>query len=271
MNLAARARILLVEDEAHIAQGLRANLLAEGYEVELAATGPVGLRSALSAAPDLVVLDVMLPEQDGFSVCQQARADGFAAPILFLSAKASAEERMHGLSVGGDDYLGKPFHLGEFLGRVQALLRRARRYEAAAPPAEILVLVPKGVRVNLVTGEVHYAEGRREYLPARELRLIELLWRKRDCVITREELLEHAWGDDVWPSSRVLHACIERWQQRVEPDPSRPRWLQTVPGVGYCFATQVSAPAAQSLVAAAEPASPDALPAAAAPGSERRT
>lgn len=228
----AGASILIIEDEAHIAEGLRQNLQGEGYQVQVVANGAHGLHAALRDAPDLVVLDVMLPAKDGFAVCSEARAQGFAAPILFLSARASPEERVRGLKLGGDDYLGKPFHLAEFLGRVEALLRRAQAGagRAAEPP---WVIGPLGVVIDVAAGEVRYASGHQEEVPPREFAVLRCLWQADGEVVSREALLEEAYGHDVLPSSRALEACINRWRSRIEPDPAAPTLLVTERGIGY--------------------------------------
>ena len=124
----AAARILVVEDEEHLAEGIRENLEAEGYAVDLACDGRAGLERIRGNAYDLVLLDVMLPEMDGYTVCETARAEGSDVPVLFLSARGSADDRIHGLEAGGDDYLPKPFHLRELLLRVSAILRRREWY-----------------------------------------------------------------------------------------------------------------------------------------------
>lgn len=227
----ADTTILIIEDEAHIAEGLRHNLAGEGYRVEVIGHGPSGLRAMFESKPDLVVLDVMLPQMDGFTICERAREQGFLAPILFLSARATPDERVRGLKLGGDDYLGKPFHLAEFLSRVEALLRR----RVAPTPSGLSTLRfgPAGVVIDFEAHQVRFVDGGREDVAQHELAVLRCLWQANGAVVSREMLLEAGWGHGVLPSSRTLDACILRWRQRLESDPLAPGYLVTQPGIGY--------------------------------------
>lgn len=224
-------RILVVEDERHLAEGIRENLLAEGYAVDVASDGESGLQRWEDGGIDLVVLDVMLPKRDGYSVCAAIREAGGRLPILFLTAKNTGDDRVRGLEAGGDDYLGKPFNLRELLLRVQVMLRRQVWY--VAPPAHGDVLRWGEHTVNFRTYEVSDAEGHVEHLPQKEIMILKMLVEQEGEVVSRDAILDHVWGYDVYPSSRTVDNFIVRLRKRFEPDPANPVHLHTVRGVGY--------------------------------------
>jgi len=226
---AARPHVLVVEDEAGMAEVLRDNLEAEGYRVTVAFDGRSGHDAWAHGDADLVVLDVMLPGQDGFALCAARRAAGDDTPVLFLSARGEPEERVRGLSVGGDDYLPKPFHLPEFLLRVEALLRR--RAWGGGP--ELLRFA--GHTVDLRAWTATLADGRQEHLGERELGILRLLAARAGEVVRRDDILDEVWGDDAFPSSRTIDNVVLRLRRLFEPDPSNPVHLHTVWGVGYRF------------------------------------
>jgi two-component system alkaline phosphatase synthesis response regulator PhoP len=218
-------RILVVEDEAHLAEGLQFNLEAEGYDVDIAEDGAEAA-AALSdpEAPfDLVILDLMLPEMSGFEVCQRARAAGNLVPILILTAKDAVQDLVRGLEDGADDYLTKPFHLDELLVRVRGLLRR-RRWDGVAPDAA----APRSVRIGDVT--VHFDRFEIEtprgpvQLTTRETGLLRAL-------VDREG--EEIWGLRPDTRTRVVDSFMVRLRRYIEPDPSHPRHLVSVRGHGY--------------------------------------
>jgi two-component system alkaline phosphatase synthesis response regulator PhoP len=224
-----QAKILIIEDETTLAEVLADNLSAEGYAVRCAADGASGLKLWQQSQPNLIILDVMLPKQDGFSLCQQMRAAGDLTPVLFLSAKGQPEDRVRGLSVGGDDYLAKPFHLPEFLLRVRNMLRRQ-----GWGPAEARYQFG-GHTVDFRRWVVTLADGREEPLGERELSILKLLVSRADEVVSRDEILDAVWGDDAFPSSRTVDNFVMRLRRLFEPDPSAPIYLHTVWGVGYKF------------------------------------
>jgi two-component system alkaline phosphatase synthesis response regulator PhoP len=226
------AHVLVVEDEGALADVLRDNLEAEGYRVSLAADGVAGERAWTRAAPDLVVLDVMLPALDGYGLCERRRAAGDATPVLFLSARGEPEDRVRGLRSGGDDYLAKPFHLPEFLLRVDALLRR-RGWTTGAPPVDLLRF--GGHEVDLRAWTATLADGRREQLGVREVGILRLLAERAGQVVGRDDILDVVWGDDAFPSSRTIDNVVLRLRRLFEPDPSAPVHIHTVWGVGYRF------------------------------------
>lgn len=227
------ARILLVEDEVHLAEGISENLVQEGYEVETVGDGDSALIRWRAGGIDLIVLDVMLPKRDGFAVCKALRDEGGRVPILFLTAKTSDDDRIYGLEMGGDDYLGKPFNLRELLLRVRSMLRRQGWY------GELVKITPS-VRVGSVTvdfgkAEVITAEGERVSLAEKEAMILRLLTDRPDQLVPRDEILERVWGYEVAPSTRAVEHMIVRLRKLIEPAPEKPRFLHTVRGLGYRF------------------------------------
>lgn len=224
----AAASVLIVEDEPGLAEVLAENLCDEGFAVEVASDGLAALDSWRTLAPDLVVLDVMLPNLDGFELCRARRAAGDTTPVLFLSARGQPGERVAGLESGGDDYLTKPFHLPEFLLRVEALLRRSRPVSAGQ-------LRFAGHVVDLMRWTARLADGREVRLSERELGIVRLLADRVGEVVSREEIMDEVWGADTYPSTRNLDNFIMRLRRLFEPDPSAPTHFHTVWGVGYRF------------------------------------
>lgn len=222
--------MLIVEDETAMASVLADNLRLEGYGVLIASDGALGLESWRSVRPDLVVLDVMLPRLSGYALCETMRAQGDHTPVLFLSAKGQPQDRVRGLEAGGDDYLAKPFHLPEFLLRVKALLRR-RTW--AAPEDRSLRF--GGHHVDFGSWTATLADGRREGLGERELAFLRLLSERAGTAVSRDDVLDAVWGDEAFPPMRTLEALLARLRRLFEPDPERPIYLHSVPGVGYRF------------------------------------
>ncbi len=229
----APATILIVEDELAIADILADNLQAEGYRTLLAGDGERGLECWEERRPDLVILDVMLPYRSGYDLCRLMRGRGDATPVLFLSAKGRPEERVEGLRAGGDDYLPKPFHLPEFLLRVENLLRRGRVPGSAPEPTDTLHF--GGHRVDFRSWTATLSGGRQEPLGERELKILKLLGERRGEVVSRDDILDAVWGDDAFPSSRTVDNFVVRLRRLFEPDPAEPRYFHTVWGVGYRF------------------------------------
>ena len=228
-----RPRILLVEDEVHLAEGIRENLEAEGYDATLAADGPSGLERIRGDGWDLVILDVMLPGMDGFTVCETAREEGHDVPVLFLTARTSVDDRIRGLEAGGDDYLSKPFHLKELLLRVHAILRRGNWYGDTRASGAVLEFGGNSVDFRRSRGR---AFDRCEHqLTQKEAGLLKALAEREGETVTREEILEKVWGYELFPSTRVLEELVLRLRRRFEPDPELPRHLHTARGVGYRF------------------------------------
>jgi len=222
------ASVLVVEDEQGLAEVLAENLVEEGYEVTVAGDGEEALSAWRRLSPDLVVLDVMLPQVDGFEVCRLRRAEGDTTPVLFLSARGEAADRITGLKLGGDDYLTKPFHLHEFLLRVKALLRRSQ--PTAAERVEF-----GGHVVDFRTWTARLRNGREVQLSEREVGILRALVGRAGEVVSRDEIIDRVWGDDTFPSSRTIDNFIVRLRRYFEPDTDVPVFIHTVWGVGYRF------------------------------------
>jgi DNA-binding response OmpR family regulator len=227
------ALVLLVEDEAHIAEAIQFNLEAEGHEVTWLATGRAAIeRLGVDPPVDLVILDLMLPEMGGFEVARRARATGNYVPILIVTAKDDAQDRVRGIEEGADDYLTKPFSLDELLARVRALLRRRRwdgvAPDAAAPRSEVI----GRVTVHFDRFELETPEGTVR-LTTREAGLLRALIEREGSALERGELLEQVWGLRADTRTRVVDTFVHRLRRYVEPDPSRPRHIVSVRGHGY--------------------------------------
>jgi DNA-binding response OmpR family regulator len=221
--------ILLVEDDPTLSEALRYNLEREGYTVIVAGDGVQGLDLARRDQPDLVVLDVMLPRLDGFSVCRILRQES-NIPILMLTARQDELDRIAGLELGADDYVAKPFSLGELLARVRALMRRAERQ----PLGGREVLEAGALRVDTGARRA-WRDGVEISLAQKEFDLLTCLMRNRGMALSRDVLLERVWGYDFPGDSRTVDVHIRWLREKVEPDPGRPIYIQTVRGVGYRF------------------------------------
>ncbi len=227
------ARLLVVEDEATVLETLVYNLRRQGYEVHTAVDGPAALEKARSLHPDLILRDVMLPKMDGFEVCRILRQE-ITAPILMLTARTDEIDRVIGLEVGADDYLTKPFSMRELMARVKALLRRVRLdREAMSRPAERR-LVFDDLTIDLDRHEV-LRNGEPLPLKPKEYELLLFLARNRGIVLSRNLILERVWGWDYVGGSRTADVHIRWLREKIEDDPSNPRRIVTVRGVGYRF------------------------------------
>ena len=223
-------RLLVVEDEAHLAEVISDNLIHEGWEVEVAVDGLSALDRIRELRPDLVLLDVMLPGLDGFGVCERLRAEGDDTPVLFLTARAGSDDRIRGLALGGDDYLGKPFELPELILRVNAILRR--RDWAAKPRDDGDVLRLGEAEVDLARRQLR--RGDREHaLTEKEALILRCLADAAGEVVSRAEIVDKVWGYDAFPTLRTVDNFVVRLRRLVEPDPKSPRYLHTVRGTGY--------------------------------------
>ena len=217
------ARILIIEDDEAILRFLRRGLAYEGYQVDTATDGHMGLSLARDNPPDLVVLDLMLPGIDGFEVCRRLRTGG-PVPIMILTAKDSVTDRVQGLDMGADDYMVKPFNLDELLARIRALLRRAQ-------PSRPQVL--RFADLTLDTGTRQASRGERVIpLTAKEYELLELFLRHPKQVLTREVIFDRVWGYDFGGESNVLEVYIRYLRQKLEGE-GEIRLIHTVRGVGY--------------------------------------
>ena len=222
-------RILVVEDESRIANLVCDNLEDEGYRVALATDGDAALRAAHAGGIDLILLDVMLPHVDGFEICRRLRAEGDHTPILFVTARDLPPDRIHGLMVGGDDYLVKPFHLDELLARVHAILRR-KGWSGRASASKVRVGLGW---VDFERAEATTSEGEVDALNRKELGILRLLVEAHGGVVSRTDILAEVWGDEADPTPRTVDNFVVRLRKKFEPDPAEPSYLLTMRGVGY--------------------------------------
>ena len=221
------SRVLIVEDDPMILRGLRDNLVKKEYDVIAASDGEEGYRLALAGKPDLMILDLMLPNMNGLEICQKLRADGFPAPILMLTARGEESDRVLGLDLGADDYMTKPFSIRELLARVRALLRRTQTGET----------LPDELRFDDVVVDFRRFEATRRGSPLemtkKEFGILRLLAAKVGEVVSREDLLNDVWGYENYPSTRTIDTHIGWLRAKLESNPAAPKRLITVHGVGY--------------------------------------
>jgi two-component system alkaline phosphatase synthesis response regulator PhoP len=227
------ATILVVDDEVNLAKGIKENLEIEGHSVEAVFHGRTALERVRASTYDLVILDVMLPGVDGFTLCKTMRDEGQTTPVLFLTAKGEATDRIRGLEAGGDDYLPKPFHLRELLLRVHAILRRSRWYDAALDRESEVRF--DGNEFDFRSFKGRSWDGKEHTIPHKEAMIFKVLAERTGEVVSREDILETVWGSEVFPSTRTIDNFIVRLRKRFEPDPESPRFFHTVRGVGYRF------------------------------------
>jgi len=231
---AMAATILIVEDEAPVARGIQFALQQEGYEVAIARTGKEGLEFATSQAPDLVVLDVRLPEMDGFEVLRRMRASGSKAPVLMLTARDDEFDKVVGLELGADDYLTKPFSLRELMSRIKALLRRA--YGDLSDAAGGRLIRHDDLVIDLERRRVKRGE-RRVALTATEFEILRHLASRPGRVFSRRELLELLRDYEALDQDeKTINVHVSHLRDKIEDDPSQPRFVLTVRGAGYAFA-----------------------------------
>jgi len=224
------SHILVIEDDASIRLGLEDTLRAKGYRVSVATRGAAGLELAERAPPDLIILDIMLPDLDGFEVCRRLKAgprEVAAAPIIMLSARGAELDRVRGLELGADDYVTKPFSLMELLARVAVVLRRQAR--AGGEPTRLEF---GDVRIDFARQTADKA-GRALELPARAFAILKVFARRPGEVVSREVLLEEAWGYERSPNTRTVDNHLVKLRRALEDEPDRPRHLLTVHGAGY--------------------------------------
>ncbi len=222
-------RLLIIEDDDDLRKALKMSLKQQGYEIATAATGPKGLEKARSGGHDLIILDLMLPGMDGLSLVRALRQTS-QTPVLMLTARSSEMDKIIGLESGADDYLTKPFSLGELVARIRALLRRAR----PTAPAQSDRLLSGDLALDLITRRVTL-RGQRLTMSPKEFSLLAELMRNEGAVLSRDLLLTRVWGYDYAGNTRTVDVHIRWLREKIEPDPSHPRYLQTVRGVGYRF------------------------------------
>lgn len=224
-------RILLVEDEESIRETLKLNLVLEGYEVVSTANGRKALEYIGGQHFDLLLLDVMLPEVDGFTIAEQVRLNNPDVPILILTAKDMAQDRVLGLKKGADDYLTKPFNLEELLLRVAILLRRSKRAQGDVSDTYVFGLN----KVDFTTYKAETFRGEHLTLTKKEALLLKLLVERKNEVVSRNQILQAVWGYDVFPSTRTIDNFILAFRKYFEEDAKNPRFFHSIRGVGYKF------------------------------------
>ena len=232
-----KANILIAEDDASIRLGLMATLESENYDVTAANDGAQALRLFPQKKYDLIILDVMMPHKSGYDVCREIRAANATIPILFLTAKGEEIDKVVGLKMGADDYMGKPFGIHELLARVEALLRRSRISQASNVDD-----LPHSFRFGDTAVDrkkfTVTLDGNVNPLSARELKLIEVFAKHPNEVLTRDQLLNAAWGIDYYGTTRTLDQHIVQLRKKIEAQPNAPQTIITVHGIGYRYTSR---------------------------------
>jgi two-component system, OmpR family, alkaline phosphatase synthesis response regulator PhoP len=223
-------KILVVEDDASIRLGLEDTLRAKGYAVQAVTRGDVGLQRALEMIPDLIVLDIMLPDMDGFEVCRRLKASKLLSeiPVIILSARGAELDRVRGLELGADDYVTKPFSLMELLARVSVVLRRTQK----SPNAAVERLCFGDVEINF-KAQTAVKGGLPVDLPSRAFAILQALAERPGEVVSREELMNKAWGYDKYPNTRTVDNHVVKLRKLLEDEADSPVFLRTVHGAGY--------------------------------------
>ncbi|GIK52080.1 DNA-binding response regulator [bacterium] len=221
--------ILVVEDDPSIQRGLELNLQVEGYSVFTAADGETGLQKAIEHKPDVILLDVMLPKLSGFDLCRQLRKQGMTMPIIMLTAKTQEIDKIMGLELGADDYVTKPFSIAEVVARVNAHVRRSKRFETTEAN---YVFGPYTLDVK---GQVLRKDGNQIELSQKEFQMLKLFLENEGKVLSRQEILTKVWGFDYFGTDRTVDNFINKLRQKVEDDINRPEHILTMRGSGYKF------------------------------------
>jgi DNA-binding response OmpR family regulator len=236
MESSGKKRILIIEDDSHIAEGIKLNLLLQGYEVDIAPDGVAGLQKWQTGQPHLIILDIMMPGMDGFSVLQSIRLKDERLPVLILSARGSLEDRVKGLTCGVDDYLAKPFNLEEFLLRVERLLARASwadngNKNISAPPP---LYTFGSNRIDFSTATA-YVRDSQITLTEQEVKLLKLFISHRGQPLSRKQILEIGWGYTGIVTTRTVDNFVVRLRKYFEADPQNPVCFKSLRSVGYMF------------------------------------
>lgn len=222
--------ILIIEDEEELVKGLKLNLDMEGYDVIWALDGEEGLKKALKQAPDLILLDIMLPKKDGLEVCRELRRQIVTTPIVMLTAKSEEIDKVVGLEIGADDYITKPFSIRELLARVKAHLRRREREEKNAPA------IYRFEDVEIDFNHFKVVRKQKEFdLTSLEVEILKYFVSHRGEVVTREALLDKIWGYEKYPSTRTIDNHILKLRKKLEGDPAQAKYIVSIYGEGYRF------------------------------------
>lgn len=224
------SKILIVDDEKAMRDGLSDNLIFEGYETVLAENGRIALQKSEESSFDLIILDVMMPEMSGFDVCKKLRQNNISTPVILLTAKGEEIDRVLGLELGADDYITKPFSLRELLARIKAILRRTQNNNAIAAQANIVKIGLLEVDFDRYTA---VCKGEEVKLSHKEFEILHFLLKHQHKIVTRDKLLKNIWHYDEFPTTRTIDNFILRLRQKVELNPNDPKIILTVHGMGY--------------------------------------
>jgi len=225
------ARVLVIDDEESIRRALKSILSMRKYEVSLAGTGAEGMSLAIETNPELVILDLTLPDMDGLEVCRELRT-WMSSPILILSVRGNESDKIRALDLGADDYLTKPFSAGELLARMRALLRRSESRVVQLPEIQAGELT-----VNLARRQV-FLKGEVVSLTKTEFEILSLLVLNVNCVVTYRMLAERLWGDREDREPQLLRVHVSNLRKKIEPNPALPRFIRTEPGIGFRFTAE---------------------------------
>lgn len=228
-----KASILVVEDEENLQEALTLNLELEGYEVTCADNGAIALKKVEEGYFDLIILDVMLPEVDGFDVCESIRLKNIDTPVLMLSARSGSADRVMGLKRGADDYLTKPFNLEELLLRIEKLIDKNRKLQDTSSVGEQYIF--GGIAIDFRAQTATNTRGENLSLSKKEVMLLKLLIEYKNEVVSREKILQAVWGYQVFPTTRTIDNFILSFRKYFESDPREPKHFHSVRGVGYKF------------------------------------
>ena len=228
-----RDKVLIVEDEPNLLAALEYTMEREGYDALTADNGEAGLRIAREESPDIIILDVMLPALDGFEVCRLIRRES-GVPIIMLTARGDVNDRVTGLDLGADDYLVKPLSVRELVARVRNMLRRSSGGAAGGGGRQSETVVSGNLSIDM-KGHTASLNGAPLYMKPREFALIALLAANKGRAFTRDQILERLWGHDYIGDSRTVDVHVRWLREKIEPDPSKPRRIVTIRGVGYRF------------------------------------
>jgi len=223
----SKKTILVIEDEPHIALGLKDALEFEGFHVLTSPTGKDGVHRARQEHPNAILLDLMLPDMNGYQVCEELRRLDAFVPIIMLTAKSQEADKIRGLDVGADDYVTKPFSIGELVARIRALFRRTNR------PSEVMSFKLPGMTVNISAHAIERPGKQPEALSFYEVELLRLLFERQGQPVSREEILNKIWGVEANPTNRTIDNFIVKLRKKLEKRPDKPEHILTVYGFGY--------------------------------------
>jgi two-component system alkaline phosphatase synthesis response regulator PhoP len=232
-NKDKKASLLVVEDEESLREALKLNLELEGYEVTTAETGSMALKMVRNEYFDLIILDIMLPEIDGITVCETIRTQHNDVPILFLSARNNSADRVLGLKKGGDDYLTKPFNLEELLLRVDKLIVKNKKIKEPQSVSDVYKF--DGCKIDFAAHECVCKDGKTQELSKKEAALLKLLVEHEGEVVSREQILQIVWGYNVYPTTRTIDNFILNFRKYFEGDSRNPKHFHSIRGIGYKF------------------------------------